>query len=485
MINFGEWLPDQSSLGASTTVATNVIPAFKGYRPFKNLSALSSATSSPLRGLFPTKQADGTVNLFAGSGTQLLKYNNSDTSLSNVSKAGDYSVNATSQWQFIQFGDDVLATEIATPIQKFTLGSSSNFADVTSAPSAKFMKVVKDFVVTAHVNYGSVLYPRRVRWSQINDASSWTIGSNQADIQDLADSGFITGLVGGEEGVVLTEKGIFRMQYVGSPLIFTFQKISNVGCTFPHSVSSLSSDKVFYANQDGFFLFNGKDVLPIGSEKVDIFFSDDLNSNFTNRISCSIDPVNQIVCWSYPSTQSTSGVPDKILIYNYAIARWSLVEISHDFIGEIATPPQTLESLDNLNSSIDALGISLDSPAFAGGLFLFGASKDNKIQSFSGDNLSAVLETTEFEPVKQKRSLIKTVTPIVDRGSSEPIITVQVGSRSRQSDNVVFTSASSLTSDNFCNTRSNGRYHRIRVNASGTWKFAFGVDIEASSLGKR
>ncbi len=35
MIPFGEWLPDQSDLGSvGTTVATNVIPAARGYRPF-------------------------------------------------------------------------------------------------------------------------------------------------------------------------------------------------------------------------------------------------------------------------------------------------------------------------------------------------------------------------------------------------------------------------------------------------------------------
>ncbi len=51
MIPFGEWLPDQSDLGSvGTTVAKNVIPAARGYRPFLGLANLSAATDSHLRG---------------------------------------------------------------------------------------------------------------------------------------------------------------------------------------------------------------------------------------------------------------------------------------------------------------------------------------------------------------------------------------------------------------------------------------------------
>ena len=63
---------------------------------------------------------------------------------------------------------------------------------------------------------------------------------------------------------------------------------------------------------------------------------------------------------------------------------------------------------------------------------------------------------------------------------------MQVGSRSRQIDTVSFTASANLNTDNFVPVRSNGRYHRVRVNASGgTWRYALGVDVETSSLGRR
>ena len=56
MIPFGEWLPDQSDFqNPGSTVATNVIPAARGYRPFFGLSEVSQAADNRIRGIYATK----------------------------------------------------------------------------------------------------------------------------------------------------------------------------------------------------------------------------------------------------------------------------------------------------------------------------------------------------------------------------------------------------------------------------------------------
>ena len=90
------------------------------------------------------------------------------------------------------------------------------------------------------------------------------------------------------------------------------------------SIASLGPSQIFYLAEDGFFFFNGSQSVPIGAGKVDEFFAKDLGPNFTSRITCSIDPLNQLVMWSYPSIEST-GDPDSIIIYNYAVKKWSLI----------------------------------------------------------------------------------------------------------------------------------------------------------------
>jgi hypothetical protein len=233
-------------------------------------------------------------------------------------------------------------------------------------------------------------------------------------------------------------------------------------------------------------MFNGERSIPIGAEKVDTFFFDDSSPHHLDRLSCSIDPINQVVGWSYVSTESTAGTPDKIIMFNYSVGRWSLAQLDHEFIGTIISPSFTLEALATISSSLDALGTSLDSRFFRGGQSAFAASSSSKIASFTGDALAATLETAEFEPAKLKKSLVKSVTPYVTSKDVAPTLTVQVGSRSRQIDTVSFTASANLNTDNFVPVRSNGRYHRVRVNASGgTWRYALGVDVETSSLGRR
>ena len=55
----------------------------------------------------------------------------------------------------------------------------------------------------------------------------------------------------------------------------------------------------------------------------------------------------------------------------------------------------------------------------------------------------------------------------------------------RQDDDVSFDTAASLTDEGFCQHRSQGRFHRVRMNISGTWDFAQGVEIEGQALGRR
>ena len=485
MIPFGEWLPDQSDLqNPGATVATNVIPAARGYRPFADLTELSAAATNRLRGIYATKATDGTVLTFAGDQGKLYKLDNSDFSLDSV--ASGFTFSSDMNWDFVRFGSEVIAGgSDADTLQGFTIGTDSTFSAISGAPAARHLAVVRDFVVTANVTYSSNSYRSRVRWSQINDATSWTLGTAQADFQDIADAGDITGLVGGEFGVVLMEKAIARMQYVGSPLIFTFEKVeTSHGCNYPNSVASLGPTQVFYLADDGFFMFDGQRSIPIGAEKVDRFFFDDLAIGSVDRISCAIDPENQVVMWGYPSLSGV-GNPDRVLIYNYAVQRWSVADLEHEVLASSLTPAFSVETLDTLSSSLDGLTASLDSRFYAGGFFQLSAGKDKKIHTLTGAPLAATLETTEFEPANMRQSLIRGVTPYVTSRSTTPTLTIQVGSRSRQIDSPSFSTAVSLNDDNNCPARSSGRYHRVRVNVSGTWRYALGIDVDAVGMGKR
>jgi hypothetical protein len=490
MIEFGEWLPDQSDLASGGVLeAKNVLPAARGYRPFRGLSSVSGAADAYLRGMFATRDQTGVNQIFAGDATKLYKYDASDSSLANVSQSGNYTIASNERWKFVQFGNNLLAAGGHSQVlQNYVIGTSSLFADISGAPAALYMAAVRDFIVCGNVRYGGTTYQEQLYWSAINDSQSWTIGTNQSDVQNLADSGAITGIVGGQFGVIFTQRGISRLEYVGSPVVFSVEKVQTTnGCEIPGSIVALGTNAIFYIAQNGFMMFDGNQSVPIGAEKIDNWFYDNLNAAYTNRVTSAIDPNNQIVVWSFVSNDSNDGEPDKIIVYNYAVNKWSLLEIDHGSVGTILLPGYTLEQLDNINSNIDTMTTSFDSPIYAGESFTLAASKDNKIFSFTGDILDASITSREFEVTPLRSSAINSVTPYVTARNAvtTPTLTISVGSRSKQIDDVTFTTAGSLNADNLCNVRSHGRYHRVKVQTSGDFRYALGVDVDAKPLGRR
>jgi len=490
MIKFGEFLPDQSDFNnPGTTVATNVIPAATGYTSIQGLAPISGAADEKIVSMFAAKNDEGTFALYAADRTKIYRLDATDSSLVNESKSGNYSTGANDKWRFVQFGENVIATNFADPIQTKAAAAGGLFADLSAdAPKAKYIAVVRDFVFTGYTNDSTDgNRPWRVRWSGINDHTTWAIDPvTQADFQDISDLGYVTGVVGGEYATILLEKGIVRAEYIGSPLIFQFDKVeTNRGCKVPNSVCNVGHN-VFYLSDDGFYMFDGQSSNPIGAEKINRFFLDDFNSGFSQNMSASVDPLNQTVVWSYPSRESINGTPDKLLIYSYTLNRWSTAEVVADSISPLYNSGYTLENLDNISSSIDSLPASLDSVFYRGGEFFFAASKDKKVQAFTGDTLSATIETAEFEAKAGFNSVIRNIIPyvtVLQNQSAE--VTAQIASRSKQIDQSSFGGASSLNADNYIPVRSGGRYHKVRLNISGGWKKAQGIDVDVSTIGRR
>jgi len=489
MIKFGQLLPDQPDLNnAGVTVATNVVPAVSGYNSLRGINAYSNAADAKITGMFSAKDDDGTIDVYCGDSTKLYELNSSTNALSNISKSGNYN-STTQRWRFCQFGEDVIAVNFNNETQ-YKTAAASLFADLSAdAPRAKFVAVVRDFVMTGYT-YDSTdgNKPYRVRWSGLGDHTSWAISATtQADYQDIADMGAVTGLVGGEYATILLEKGIVRASYIGSPLIFQFDKVeTNRGCAYSGSVCNVGHT-VFYLADDGFYMFDGNGSKPIGAERINEFFFEDFNKQFASEMHSAVDPLRQIVVWSYPSKAATNGLCDKILIYNYAVDKWSVAEVGVDCIAPIFSPSYSLEDLDTaFGTDLDALPASLDSSLYRGGEFFFAGTRDNKIQTFTGSVLPATIETGEFELKAGKVSLVRNIMPYVNSHGAVPAtITAQVASRLRQNDQSSFGSVSSLNTDNYIPVRANGRYHKIRFNISGDWTQAQGFDIEATVIGKR
>jgi len=538
-IPFTEWLPDQPSTANALQDVNNVVPVTIGYSPFNLPVNFSNVASENLISAFAGKFSNLT-QLYAAGQSKLFKFNASTLNLDDYSKSGGYGLSATDRWYFVQYGNVTLAVNNVNKIQSFTIGGNSitvtagsfaigrtytitslgsttnaqwntiagttgityavnsvftaatagvgtgtasifQFNDVSAnAPVAKYITIVRDFVVAANLDTGT--NANKLQWSDINDETNWISvagGSptSQSDYQFMSEGGNITGLSGGEFGLVFLEKAIYRMSYIGSPLFFQFDAISrNLGCMEGGSIAQLSGITYFLAD-DGFYSCDGRNITPIGTGKIDKYFFKNLDLNNIHKISSSINPEQKLVAWSYPNQDGGMS----LLIYNVQYQKWSKVDsTTTSYIANFATAGVTLEDLDNYGGgSLDAITTSLDDRSWVGGKFLFGATSGRYLTKFSGEKADATIIVGDIE--QGYNSVLKLVRPQIQDGTAN----ISTSSRRKLEDDVVFGDVATPTTEGRVNVRSAGRYHRIKAELTGDWTIAVSLDAEFTAQGNR
>ena len=439
------------------------------------------------------------------------------------------------KWNFIQFGNTILAANDENKVQAYTIGSSPYFGDVSpNAPVARYITTVRDFVVCANLDSGT--NANKVQWSDINDESDWVSGAtSQSDFQIVADGGNINGITGGEFGLILLERAIVRMTYIGSPFFFQFDTIARgIGCVEGSSVAQYLNI-TYFLSDDGFYSCDGSTVTAIGTQKVDKWFYENANPSLLNEMSASADPVNKIIVWNFINIFGGNS----FLIYNWQVQKWSYGNTDVDYISSIAQPGVTLEGLDSLYNitagsfvngkqytitslgttnftligavenkvgvrftatgvgsgtgtavdlavaqsserTLDSLKTSLDSRLWSGGKFLFAGVRNDRIITFTGANSVAEIQTGDIG--SEATSVVTLARPIIDNGSAD----VAIASRIRLNEVPEFGAYVPASNENRVSLRSSGKYHRLSIVPTGDqWTNALAVDIEITQQGTR
>lgn len=545
-IVFTEWMPDQPSITDQLVDAMNVAPLLVGYSPFNLAVNFSSPASENLNNSFVGKFADST-QVFAGSPTKLFKLGSTDTSLTNVSKSGGYTGNT--RWSFCQFGNTVIASNNSARLQYWTLGTSTLFADIAAnAPIAKYVAVVRDFVVAA--NLGNGTDPNMVQWSDLNNETNWTSGAaSQSDFQVIPDGGDIVGITGGEIGIIFLERAIVRMSYIGSPFFFQFDNISrNLGCIANGSISQYGGIS-FFLSDEGFYSCDGKSVSNIGANKIDKWFFDNADINQIDSMSSAVDPVRKIVVWNYANIFGGRS----LLIYNWQVQRWSRASTDVDYMSLAATARSSDITIDNLyrstittvsrTSDIVTVTTATDHELIVGKKVTVAAVTNTSINgnftilstptsktftyTLAGTNISSGSDTgyvwgsiDDIESSLDNRIWTRGKFVLAGvRGAyivtftgdnAEANITtydiesgynsvvglarlqidngsgaVQVASRVNLYDNIQFGALVPASNENRISLRSYGRYHRFNIVPTGNWNSMLSIDVDLIPSGTR
>jgi hypothetical protein len=488
---FKEWLPDLPDINnPGLTEALNVLPLNGVYKPYLAVLGNGDTLGSRPYGAIAALNSSSAAYLYAA--TQTLIRERSGTGWTTRS-ATTLNTAADGYVSFTQFDDLVVETNYTDSPLCLTVGSAANFATLAtagSAPKARCAGVVGRFLVLGDTDLTGAT-PNGIQWSAIDDPRNWPTPNSATALAVQAGEQFfgaqwgpVTFISNGEQyGIVFQRQAVSRMSYVGGDTVFQFDVIERSrGALFPNACVQIGRT-VYFLSGDGFYVTDGIDVKPIGTNKVDNYFADTIDTQYKNRVRGAVDFANKCIYWIYPATGNTGGRPNRILIYNYEEGRWSRAVDETEAIISGLTLAITLDDLDAYFNSIDIATPSFDSDNWAGGnnaMLAFDSS--NKIGAFSATSGSATIDGPEVELNPGGYSFVQGVKPLVT--GTSPTFTTALGVRDSLGSSVSYGSATTATArTGFSDFRSTARYHRSRLVITGSFKEAVGVEYQVTPAG--
>ncbi len=472
-VAFGDFLPDLPDHGtAGISEVVNLYPTAGGFRPVGQFVAHAAALPSVCKGAAAFVAPSGRAVILAGTATTLYRLNGAVW----VQIGTGYTMPTNGRWRFAQFGELAIVTNATDPLIKVNLETDAVANLAGTPPTFEALAVVNNFLVGTQLD-GTV---SQVGWSGENDAEWWTFAQRKSDYQEFPDGGEITGIIGGEVGLILQKNAVRRMAYVGGNVLFRFDKISaNVGCSTIHSVAQ-HGELGFWWSDSGFKMWDGAQIQPIGFEKVDRAFSGLYGIINPQEISTAVDGQRNTVCWS---------TGRKMWLYNWLLEKWSVI----DHAAEIITPRETrapsLEEQDPAvgipDDIVESAGlISLDSGRFTAGDPVFYVFSNGVLGTFNGENMTARIVGRSLELLDGRDAYIRRVRPMSDATGG---ITVRIDTRQRLGDFGRRKDFTTLNASGEMPVRARGRFAKIQVDiaANQSWTYLQGVDATLSAGGSR
>jgi hypothetical protein len=437
-----------------------------GYAPVKSLSSVTAAMDEAWSGAAAFTAYDGTKVLLAGTNANLYALTSTTATVKATIASGK-------PWYFAQFGNFVIGVYGDAP-EKYTITTGVAAALGGSPPDASMVAIVRDQVFLA----GDPAAGNTVTWSGLNDSEGWTIGTNQCDNQQIPDGGLITGLAGGEYGLVFQSAAIHIFEYVGTPLIYTRRKISDGIGALCQGVIAQSGKRVFFLDRSGFQMFLDGQITAIGVDRVDKTFFDTYSAaQIEAQCHTTVDPARQLVVWS---------MPDRLWTYHWGKERWSDIYVP-GIVGvcQGQTDEVTLEDIAVLYPSIEDVPVSLDDPLWRGGdPMILVALNDFTLATFGGStSLEAQFRLPKLEPYKGYDTCVNNCRIDTDAPDG---VTLQIDTSRTLGGAQTSTISTDLRSNGDTPIRCRGRYVQPQITiAEGTnWSFIEGLSPEGPRGGR-
>lgn len=367
-----------------------LLPTVRGFKGAPSyVSSGYGALATTCQGAAFTVKLDNSTRLFAGTATKL--YEGIGGVWTDVSRVAVYTSGIDSKWRFAQFGDVTLAANGTDTLQK-SVGSGA-FSDLAGAPKATCIETVAGFVMLANYNDGTST-PDGWYCSGIYDYTNWTASAaTQSAYGRLFDTpGQITALKRLGNSVVAYKKdSMYLGQYIGPPIIWSWQLISSdIGSLSHESVVNIGTAHLF-VGKDNIWMYDGSRPIPIAEELREWFFQD-MTASYNYKIQATHDHRNSLVYFYYPSSTTTL---DRCIVYNYKTRKWGKANRSIESTLEYISAGLTYDQLNTLAGTYTGIpSVSYGSPfwtASTPNMAVF--DTNHTLQLLTGSSVSSYITT--------------------------------------------------------------------------------------------
>ncbi len=472
MIPFGPFRPDAASPNSGfATTAENVQPKMSGqkmgYGPFPALvQALGAeALASDPRGDISLVKFDGTYEVYFATATTIEQM---DSSFQFTSIATGLNVTAGDDMSFCHFGSYLLNTNTTDGFHAYNVETPAGNNTVSGAPSGRFVFSANNVVIVLDCDGNN----RRMQTSGVGDHTAWD--SKGADGKTFEDGGALVGGADLQNGaaVLFQDNAVRLMQFGGAPggALYRINKIADgLGAVSARGIVPFNG-RVFFLSSRGFYDYAlGGQPRPIGSEKVNQWFLEQIATDQLRSVQGWIDPESNVVGWRYDDENN--------ICYDWELGEWFTLNVETASISRIATAGYTVDGPYGL-ILVDDNSTPVDDRLYQGGQPVLAAlDSDRKYATFSGTPLQAILETSEITSLKHQR--VTGMVAIVDTTAA----LIQLGTKQRLQDSFTWGTAVTMDADGFAPVDEAGKVYagRMTIPAGTLWTDAEGFDgIEGS-----
>jgi len=452
----------------------------------------------------------GNNTLIVGALNKIYRYNGA--SISNVTKTSDATNYGNSErWQSAFLGSALLMNNgVGTP--QYMQPNGTRFADLPSWPANVITGCIKPYnaflVMTGYETSGAK-YPYTVRWSDTYNPTTVPSDYNIASTTNLAGENVLTGRYGNlidqlplnNANMIYAQRGVFAMDYIGSPLVFSFREVfTDDGIINRGAVATFFNQHLVVGNND-IYIHDGNSKRSIVDNRVRRTFYNAVQD--TRSVTCTAIYDRSEVWITYADEDAASVQnANKALIYNWTQDAFTFLDLPN--VRAIGTSDvlDTSGAWDNNSQSWDDTNeywsnASLNTTSKGMGVYAVSPANNKVYQllnthSADGSPLNAYLEATKIDldqVLGTATNNIKQIKGILPQMQGTGTVDIAVGTSMGPQDGISWQPpvVYQIEQDHKIDVRASGRYFALRIasnSASDYWRLT-GLDIDVAEVSGR